>query len=320
MPRSTGRDSGARAARRSGSSSRTRRCSTRSRWGRTSRSRCGGTRDLPDDEIRERARQKLESVGLGGTTTRCRRPVGRHAQAGRAGARDGARPGDPARGRAERRARPDHVRRDRRPAARAEGAGHHAGRRDAQHPERPAPGRRAGHAARGRIAARGTVEATSTKRARARPRFHARGLGRLLFAVGLFLIGNRRLLFERTSRSTRGFSEHLGACRTARWCAWPAWKRARSPRSRCRAPIGQFRVRLRVRRRPAPAHPDRLGRVDPERRPGRQQVRPGPGGTEAAPEVPEGRHDPQPGALRSSPTRSIGSTRPSISSPRSSWT
>ena len=105
---------------------------------------------LADAEIREPG---AAEAGRGrpreGLRQDARRPLGRHAQARRPGARDGARPADPAGRRAERRARPDHLRRDRRAAARAQTEGrHHPHRRHPQHPERAAPRRRARHAAR----------------------------------------------------------------------------------------------------------------------------------------------------------------------------
>ena len=76
--------------------------------------------------------------------------VGRHAQARRAGARDGARPADAAGGRAERRARSDHRRRDRCAAARSAEAGAKTtlDRRHPQHAERAQAWRSAAGASR----------------------------------------------------------------------------------------------------------------------------------------------------------------------------
>ncbi len=78
--------------------------------------------DWSDADIRERATQKLADVGLEKDYDKMpARPVGWNEEAGRARPRHGARPLDPARGRAERRSRSDHGRRDRRTARQDEG-------------------------------------------------------------------------------------------------------------------------------------------------------------------------------------------------------
>ena len=80
---------------RSASCFRTRRCSIRSRWARTSRFRCAGTPSCSDREIRERATREARR---GRTRAGIRQDAGGavrgHAQARRPGARDGARSGD----------------------------------------------------------------------------------------------------------------------------------------------------------------------------------------------------------------------------------
>jgi hypothetical protein len=104
---------------------------------------------LPETEIRARAQAKLDDVGLGRDYDKMPADLsgGMRKRAGlaRAMALD---PSILLGGRAERRPRPDHVGRDRRVAARAQAAGHHARDRHAQHPERAHPRRRGRDAAR----------------------------------------------------------------------------------------------------------------------------------------------------------------------------
>ena len=122
------------------SCSRTRRSSIRSRSARTWRFRCGATPDWRDvGDPRTCAREAGGRRARAGLRQDAGGALGRHAEARRPGAGDGARSAHPAGGRAERRPRSDHRRRDRRAAARAEAERRrHARRRHAQHSERAA--------------------------------------------------------------------------------------------------------------------------------------------------------------------------------------
>ena len=104
-----------------------------------------------ESEIRRRVTEKLARGRAGAaSTTRCRRRC-REACASAPGSPARWRSiRDPARRRAERRARSDYRRRDRRPAPRAEeGVGYDPRHGDPQHPERAAARRRAGDAPEG---------------------------------------------------------------------------------------------------------------------------------------------------------------------------
>ncbi len=265
-------------------------------------------------------REKLAAVGL---EKRIRqdagRPLRRHAQARRSRARARARSADRSSSTSRAPASTHHRRRNRRAAARLKQRGgttlivvtHNI-------PSAKRLGDELVMLHEGRIVARGTAADLEQSQRAHGPRVHVLAACRmrlddkespgrrwrvrdrwlLLFAVGLFLIGDRRMLFTDTFEVYAEFTQiaalDTGAkVRVAGMDAGEVEEIQRAAGSLGTVPRPDAGARG-----PASADPARLGRLDPERRPRRQQVRPDPdrhgcgaaGGGQG--------HDPEPRAVR----------------------
>ena len=121
----------------------------------------------------------------------------------------------------------------------------------------------------GRVVAEGTPDGPGPQRQRAGARLHdvtARGVnegmarnrlvavgafvifGVLLFAVGLFFIGNRRMLFDETFERLRGVREYRRAAERREGARRRHGRRRSRRRFRCRpARRAKFRVKMRIR-------------------------------------------------------------------------
>ena len=123
--------------------------------------------------------------------------------------------------------------------------------------------------------------------------------GLLLFAVGLFLIGDRRMLFADTSRCTPS-SRRLPGSKNGAKVRVAGMDAGEVETIQMPGPAvgARFRVRMRVREGPAPAHPPRFGGLDSERRSGRQQVRADRGRHRAVAAGRRRGHDSEPRAVR----------------------
>ena len=123
--------------------------------------------------------------------------------------------------------------------------------------------------------------------------------GMLLFAVGLFMIGSRRMLFGGTFKVVRGIRVDCRARERRAWCVSPGCRRVKCETIQVpAAPSADSACGCALRDDLRPLDPARFGRVDSERRTGRQQVRSDRAGHGAGACHHRRGNDPEPRAVR----------------------